>query len=121
MDCHESLMARRRKRKAGGSSGKRPAGPNVKLDKSLPSLPPHLLEEAQLIDETPSEHAGTPDMGQLAETPDLDERPQSSTSNQVADTGKLSLLSRDLNSDRPCALPSIVRIVRIGCIVGRVI
>jgi hypothetical protein len=89
MDCHESLMARRRKRKAGGSSGKRPTGPNVKLDKSLPSLPPHLLEEAQLMDESPSEYAGTPDLGQ-ADTPDLDERPQSSTSNQI-DTGKLFL------------------------------
>jgi hypothetical protein len=84
-------MARRRKRKAGGSSGKRPAGPNVKLDKSLPSLPPHLLEEAQLMDETPSDYTGTPDLGQTAEIPDLDERPQSSTSNQI-DTGKRFLL-----------------------------
>lgn len=82
-------MARRRKRKAGGSSGKKPAGPNVKLDKSLPSLPPHLLEEAQSTDETPSEYAGTPDLGRMPDTPELDERPESSTSNQLADTGKL--------------------------------
>ncbi|KAJ5494275.1 Rho GTPase activation protein [Penicillium fimorum] len=87
MECHESLMARRRKRKAGGSSAKKPSGPNVKLDKSLPSLPPHLLEEAQLMDEEPSEYTGTPDPNRMAETPDLnDERPESSTSNQQADS-----------------------------------
>ncbi|KAJ5343543.1 Rho GTPase activation protein [Penicillium brevicompactum] len=100
MECHESLMARRRKRKAGGSSGKRPAGPNVKLDKSLPSLPPHLLEEAQVVDESPSEYTGTPDLGQIAETPDLDERPASSTSNQVADTDNLILPSSTYRSSR---------------------
>ncbi|KAJ5827214.1 Rho GTPase activation protein [Penicillium robsamsonii] len=87
MECHESLMARRRKRKAGGSSAKKTAGPNVKLDKSLPSLPPHLLEEAQLMDEESSEYTGTPDPNRIAETPDLnDERPESSTSNQQADS-----------------------------------
>jgi hypothetical protein len=80
-------MARRRKRKAGGTSGKKPAGPNVKLDKSLPSLPPH-LQEAQLMEEEPSDYTGTPDPSKMAETPDLnDERPQSSTSNQQADSG----------------------------------
>lgn len=82
-------MARRRKRKAGGTSGKKPAGPNVKLDKSLPSLPPHLLEEAQLMEEENSEYTGTPDPNRMAETPDLnDERPGSSISNQQADSGK---------------------------------
>ncbi|KAI9923789.1 hypothetical protein ASPWEDRAFT_501109 [Aspergillus wentii DTO 134E9] len=39
MDCHESLMQRRRKRNRGvAPSRKHP--PGVKLDKSLPSLPP---------------------------------------------------------------------------------
>ncbi|CAG8904252.1 unnamed protein product [Penicillium salamii] len=99
MECHESLMARRRKRKAGGSSGKRPAGPNVKLDKSLPSLPPHLLEEAQVADESPSEYAGTPDPNRVAGTPDLDERPESSRSNQV-DTDNLILPSSTYRSSR---------------------
>ncbi|KAI3197175.1 hypothetical protein CBS147311_7067 [Penicillium roqueforti] len=88
MECHESLMARRRKRKAGGSSGKKPAAPNVKLDKSLPSLPPHLLEESQINDEENSEYTGTPDPSKMAETPDLnDEGPGSSISNQQADSG----------------------------------
>ncbi|KAJ5482078.1 Rho GTPase activation protein [Penicillium sp. IBT 31633x] len=101
MDCHESLMARRRKRKAGGSSGKRPAGPNVKLDKSLPSLPPHLVEEAQLMEEEPSEYTGTPDPGRTAETPDLsDERPESSPTNQLADTDNLILPSSTYRSNR---------------------
>lgn len=88
MDCHESLMARRRKRKAGGGS-KKTSGPNAKLDKSLPSLPPHLLEGGP-TDETPSEYTGTPDLGRMTETPDLSERPETSHSQQNPDTGKLS-------------------------------
>jgi hypothetical protein len=86
-------MARRRKRKAGGSSGKKPPGPNVKLDKSLPSLPPHLLEEAQEMDGENSEYTGTPDPNKTPETPDLnDERPGSAISNQQADSGKKPFL-----------------------------
>lgn len=86
-------MARRRKRKAGGSSGKKPPGPNVKLDKSLPSLPPHLLEEAQEMDGEHSEYTGTPDPNRMPETPDLnDERPGSAISNQQADSGKKPFL-----------------------------
>ncbi|PYH81465.1 RhoGAP-domain-containing protein [Aspergillus uvarum CBS 121591] len=42
MDCHESLMQRRRKRKAAPSRKQGP--PGVKLDKSLPSLPPEEME-----------------------------------------------------------------------------
>lgn len=53
MDCHESLMQRRRKKKAS-AAGKRPGGPGIKLDKSLPSLPPS-MEETRSIDEAASE------------------------------------------------------------------
>ena len=53
MDCHESLMQRRRKKKAS-AAGKRPGGPGVKLDKSLPSLPPS-MEETRSIDEPATE------------------------------------------------------------------
>ena len=116
MECHESLMARRRKRKAGGSSGKKPAGPNVKLDKSLPSLPPHLMEEAQVADESPSEYTGTPDPNQMADTPDLEDRPESSRSNQV-DTGTRSPILPHLNGMQ--VMRSIVHCV--GCIVGHVL
>lgn len=56
MDCHESLMQRRRKKKAVAQA-KRPGTANVKLDKSLPSLPPS-MEDARSIDETPSETGG---------------------------------------------------------------
>ncbi|KAJ5939702.1 hypothetical protein N7466_002836 [Penicillium verhagenii] len=52
MDCHESLMQRRRKKKATAAS-KKPGGPGVKLDKSLPSLPPTF--DTRSLDETPSE------------------------------------------------------------------
>ncbi|CAI7598240.1 unnamed protein product [Penicillium discolor] len=105
MECHESLMARRRKRKAGGTSGKKPAGPNVKLDKSLPSLPPHLLEEAQLMEEENSEYTGTPDPNRMAETPDLnDERPGSSISNQQADSDNMLLPSSTYRSSRQSIL-----------------
>lgn len=45
MDCHESLMQRRRKRTRGAASKK--SSSQAKLDKSLPSLPPHLMAEAQ--------------------------------------------------------------------------
>ncbi|KAJ5486076.1 hypothetical protein N7530_000376 [Penicillium desertorum] len=101
MECHESLMARRRKRKAGGSSGKKPPGPNVKLDKSLPSLPPHLLEEAQEMDGENSEYTGTPDPNKMPETPDLnDERPGSAISNQQADSDNIMLPSSTYRSSR---------------------
>ncbi|KAJ5802663.1 uncharacterized protein N7503_005113 [Penicillium pulvis] len=53
MDCHESLMQRRRKKKATAAN-KRPGGPGVKLDKSLPSLPPN-FEDTRSLEETPSE------------------------------------------------------------------
>jgi hypothetical protein len=45
MDCHESLMQRRRKKNRGLTS-KKHSSPGVKLDKSLPSLPP---EEAEAM------------------------------------------------------------------------
>lgn len=40
MECHESLMQRRRKRNRGAPAAKKPTSVNAKLDKSLPSLPP---------------------------------------------------------------------------------
>ncbi|OAX78808.1 hypothetical protein ACJ72_06880, partial [Emergomyces africanus] len=52
MDCHESLMARRRKRTA---RGQRQKVPNVQLDKSLPSLPPSMASNTALAElDTPS-------------------------------------------------------------------
>lgn len=46
MDCHESLMARRRKRSARNTQKQqKPPTPNMHLDKSLPSLPPSVPQE----------------------------------------------------------------------------
>lgn len=42
MDCHESLMQRRRKKTRSATVSKKSASAGVKLDKSLPSLPPGL-------------------------------------------------------------------------------
>lgn len=52
MECHESLMQRRRKRNraAAANNRKQPAG--IKLDKSLPSLPP---EESETLAARPVE------------------------------------------------------------------
>ncbi|KAL4986214.1 hypothetical protein BDW68DRAFT_163740 [Aspergillus falconensis] len=51
MDCHESLMQRRRKKNRGVTS-KKHSSPGIKLDKSLPSLPPEEVEShAQAADD----------------------------------------------------------------------
>lgn len=44
MDCHESLMQRRRKKKAAAAAASKKQPSGVKLDKSLPSLPPSAIE-----------------------------------------------------------------------------
>jgi hypothetical protein len=52
------------------------------------------MEEASLMDEVPSEYPEgmAPDPGRMAGTPDVNERPESSTSNQAADNGKQEIL-----------------------------
>lgn len=47
MDCHDALMQRRRKKRAAASQTKRPAPAGVKLDKSLPELPPNAEKELE--------------------------------------------------------------------------
>lgn len=58
MDCHESLMQRRRKKKTAAKK------PNTIYDKSLPSLPPELLESRESPDEKLSsrEYSASPDV-----------------------------------------------------------
>lgn len=88
MDCHESLMQRRRKKKAS-AAGKRPGGPGVKLDKSLPSLPPSMAE-TRSIDEAASEtyaEAQEPSHGRSDGHGDHS-RTESSPTRQPAATGK---------------------------------
>lgn len=56
MECHESLMARRRKRTARNAAQrqKQHINPSVQLDKSLPSLPPTAESGSRQESETPS-------------------------------------------------------------------
>jgi hypothetical protein len=57
------------------------------------------MEEASLMDEVPSEYPDgmTPDPGRMVGTPDVIERPESSTSNQAADNGKQEILIPPFN------------------------
>jgi hypothetical protein len=61
------------------------------------------MEEASLMDEVPSEYPDgmTPDPGRMVGTPDVNERPESSTSNQAADNGKQEILYLTLQLPRP--------------------
>ncbi|KAJ5740608.1 hypothetical protein N7493_000480 [Penicillium malachiteum] len=100
MDCHESLMQRRRKKKATAAASKRPPGPGVKLDKSLPSLPPNFEERQQMMEEDPSE-------AYLESTPEpassrVDEanRPGSSASRPTTASDNLILPSSTYRSSR---------------------
>lgn len=56
MDCHESLMQRRRKRNRGVAA-KKQTQPNMKLDKSLPSLPPEEAEQLARATDDPAADA----------------------------------------------------------------
>lgn len=82
MDCHESLMQRRRKKKANAAAKR---GPGVKLDKSLPSLPPS-MEETRSIDE-PEPYVETADTSRTRPDASAD-RSESSASRQAAAAGE---------------------------------
>ncbi|KAJ5689893.1 hypothetical protein N7462_004285 [Penicillium macrosclerotiorum] len=105
MDCHESLMQRRRKKKASAAS-KRPGGPGVKLDKSLPSLPPS-MEETRSLDETPSETYVEPGDGLRSRGDGSGEIGQTETSpsQQAAATDNLILPSSTYRSSRQIGGP----------------
>ena len=93
-------MQRRRKKKAS-AVGKRPGAPGVKLDKSLPSLPPS-LEETRLLDESPSETypEATPDSSNNRMEPaGEDSRPSSSPSRQATMTGKETTMHSPTNTE----------------------
>lgn len=82
MDCHESLMQRRRKKKANAAAKR---GPGVKLDKSLPSLPPS-MEETRSLDE-PEPYIETADTSRTRSDGPGD-RSENSPSRQAAAAGK---------------------------------
>lgn len=54
MDCHEALMARRRKRSAKGTSARSKLSANNHLDKSLPAIPPPEARKTAYVPETES-------------------------------------------------------------------
>lgn len=90
MDCHEALMARRRKRTARNTAqrSKLSANNSVQLDKSLPAIPPpEARKTAYVPDEQspyPEEYVEAPaDVPSVATTiselqRDVDSRPSSS-------------------------------------------
>jgi hypothetical protein len=79
------------------------------------------MEEASLMDEAPSEYpeAMTPDPSPMVGTPDVNERPESSTSNQAAENGKQEILIPPFNCRRLLSIAfigsSIVAYNRTHC------
>ncbi|KAL3480278.1 Chimaerin and related Rho GTPase activating protein [Aspergillus californicus] len=108
MDCHESLMQRRRK-KSRGLSSKKHASPGVKLDKSLPSLPP---EEAEAMlqardDISIDDYADvTVEMGSRGAAPALDAGRTDITHSIANDHDNLILPSSTYRSNRHSVVPT---------------
>ncbi|KAL4950822.1 hypothetical protein BDW69DRAFT_171335 [Aspergillus filifer] len=104
MDCHESLMQRRRKKNRGASS-KKHASPSVKLDKSLPSLPPQEAEAMVPVadDVSVDEYVdSTIEVGSRRLAPALDAGATSTTDND-----NLILPSSTYRSNRHSVVPSV--------------
>ncbi|PIG79300.1 Rho GTPase activator Rga [Aspergillus arachidicola] len=107
MDCHESLMQRRRKRNRAAAPTKKPA-PGVKLDKSLPSLPPEEANHARLADDLlPDTYAEPVTEGSSrGAAPALDAgRLPSSGTRAAADQDNLILPSSTYRSNRHSIVP----------------
>lgn len=90
MDCHESLMQRRRKRNRAVPPSKKQA-PNVKLDKSLPSLPPEEAESLARSNDDPMADAyagATTEVASRGAGPALDAGRKQSSSSPHDNQGK---------------------------------
>ncbi|KAL4880856.1 hypothetical protein BJY04DRAFT_218695 [Aspergillus karnatakaensis] len=104
MDCHESLMQRRRKKNRGLGS-KKHSSPGVKLDKSLPSLPP---EEAEAMLQAADDLSvdgyadSTVEVGSRRGAPALDAGRPSTAENQ----DNLILPSSTYRSNRHSVVPT---------------
>jgi len=92
MDCHEALMARRRKKSKASSRSKTPGNNGVKLDKSLPAIPPPearktaYVPEPEPVYEEVYHELPTPDIPSVGKTiselqRDVDSRPSSADQN----------------------------------------
>ncbi|KAL4934614.1 putative Rho GTPase activator Rga [Aspergillus undulatus] len=104
MDCHESLMQRRRKKNRGASS-KKHASPGVKLDKSLPSLPPAEAETMPVADDVSVDEYvdSTIEVGSRGVAPALD-----AGATSTPDNDDLILPSSTYRSNRHSVVPSVV-------------
>ncbi|KAL4915086.1 Chimaerin and related Rho GTPase activating protein [Aspergillus aurantiobrunneus] len=106
MDCHESLMQRRRKKNRNITS-KKHSSPSVKLDKSLPSLPPEEAESMlQTADDVDVDGYGdtTIEVGSRKAVPALDAKRYSTTTTDNQDN--LILPSSTYRSTRHSAVPA---------------
>ncbi|KAE8394893.1 hypothetical protein BDV23DRAFT_126874 [Aspergillus alliaceus] len=109
MDCHESLMQRRRKRNRAAAPTKKSA-PGVKLDKSLPSLPPEEAGHAAgLADDLVADAYAEPvtDGTSRGAAPVLDAGRMQDSSNPraAADQDNLILPSSTYRSNRHSMIP----------------
>ncbi|KAK2784900.1 Rho-type gtpase-activating protein [Onygenales sp. PD_12] len=91
MDCHESLMARRRKRTARNAAQRQKVA-NVHLDKSLPSLPPSMM----------GSDANTPSTDPYSDTPT--ELPSRGRSEDERSYSRNSRNDRNITSPDPQAI-----------------
>ncbi|KAH0833655.1 RhoGAP domain containing protein [Fonsecaea pedrosoi] len=110
MDCHEALMARRRKRTTKNSSQRSKLSNNVQLDKSLPAIPPPEARKTAYIPEShsspfpevytePSE-AGIPSVGKMVSELQGDSDSRPSTSDQNHSRDMLTLPSTTFRNNR---------------------
>ncbi|KAL3494466.1 hypothetical protein BJX62DRAFT_40469 [Aspergillus germanicus] len=108
MDCHESLMQRRRKKNRGISS-KKHSSPGVKLDKSLPSLPP---EEAEAMLHAADDISidgyadGTTELASRRAGPALDAERAEPIHSAADDQDNLILPSSTYRSNRHSVVPT---------------
>ncbi|KAF9882819.1 hypothetical protein FE257_005108 [Aspergillus nanangensis] len=103
MDCHESLMQRRRKRNRGVASSRK-QGPGIKLDKSLPSLPPDEAERLARPTDDPAADAyadATTEVASRGAAPALDVgRSQNGSALETDNQDNLILPSSTYRSNR---------------------
>ncbi|KAH3365730.1 hypothetical protein KXW94_003424 [Aspergillus fumigatus] len=104
MDCHESLMQRRRKKKAGVPTSKKP-GPGVKLDKSLPSLPPEEPEPHRAPNDSILDHYLDDATSREAPDSGRNERPPISRQHTDNQADNLILPSSTYRSSRHSVVP----------------
>ncbi|GCB22712.1 beta-chimaerin [Aspergillus awamori] len=111
MDCHESLMQRRRKRNRNVAPSRKQTPANMKLDKSLPSLPSEDPEPMPRGSDEPAADAysdATPDTTMRGAAPALDAgrgRSASATGAAADNQDNLILPSSTYRSNRHSVIP----------------